>query len=169
MVHHTHPCPTWSSHGGRDPLSAPLSSPKWHLCKKAEAFDVPLIIIQYCPKWWKNFTKLERKEIKIFSGRGGERLGLVVNMDCLSAARVDTVTVLTVTNTIHFNCVIKIVQGIYCNFHRWIAKYLTNINYHNLWEDSDFWHWGKRVINLPTDAGCQWGGATCMNLQREMN
>lgn len=41
-----HPCPIWSPHRDRDPLSAQLRPPpQWHLCKKAEAFDVPLIIL----------------------------------------------------------------------------------------------------------------------------
>lgn len=64
----------------------------------------------------KEFYKARKEGDKdILWERWGET---VVNMDCLSAARVDTVTLLTVTNTIHFNCVIKIVCGIYCNFHR---------------------------------------------------
>ena len=40
-----HPRPTRSPHRDCDPLSAQLRPPEWHLCKKAEAFDMPLVIL----------------------------------------------------------------------------------------------------------------------------
>lgn len=92
----------------------------------------------------KEFYKARKEgDENILCGNGGERLGLVVNLACLIAVRVDIVTILIITNTIHFNCGIKIPQGIYCNFQPWITNYLTNINYHSSWEVSDFCQWGK--------------------------
>lgn len=55
------------------------------------------------------------KEINIFYGKRWKILGLVVIMACFrtAATRVDIVTILIITNKIHFNCDIKIALGIY--------------------------------------------------------
>lgn len=95
-------------------------------------------------------------------------MGLLVIMACFrtAAARVDIVTILIITNKIHFNCGIKISLGIYWNFYLWISKYLTNIKFHNSWEVTDFCWWGKRVVNLPVDVGSQGEEAAWIYLQR---